>query len=383
MYCRFIFIFGVANSFFQSPVALLLGLARKYCLSWQDECRSFLSSDPVRLLLSRIDAYVVSANTVPSTHRNANSAVPGATTSTTIVEIILYNTLQQEAIILQRAMQLYLQLRLVRIRGEECTILRQLAWVITTTTLYRRTTTGSSHNNMLSITELSSMVAGGSALFCSTSSALTVNAGAISTAYTQCVQSIQTTGTALLQLLLARQTLATVLLNQASKCTSRVEARTLLPQFRELRDRAMVKTEDTFAFARIKCLSRSTNIGPVATVIEQVYDNTVGSPIAAVDPSFHLVDAAVNTGSASALSEAKVTANGIPSSPAPVVYCWCRKEDSGTPMVCCDGCEEWFHCHCVGLNGLNAPNSRKKKELDTYLCISCSVLSGKAYAYGW
>eukprot|EP01032_Pedospumella_encystans_P008367 gene8367-9942_t len=366
-----------------SPVTLLLGLARKYCLNWRDECHSFLSSDPVRLLLSRIEAYVVAANTVPSTHRNANSAVPGTTTSTTTLEIILYNTLQQEAIILQRAMQLYLQLRLVRIRGEECTILRQLAWVITTSTLYRRTTTGSSHNNMLSIAELTSIVTGGSTLFGSAYSALTINTSATTTAYTQCVQSIQTTGTSLLQLLLARQTLATILLNQSCKCTSRDEARTLLPQFRELRDRAMVKTEDIFAFARIKCLSRSTNIGPEAAVTEQEYNNTVGSPIAAVDPSFHLVDAAVNTGSASALSEEKVTASGIPSSPAPLLYCWCRKEDSGTPMVCCDGCEEWFHCHCVGLNGLNAPKSRKKKELDTYLCISCSILSGKPYAYGW
>eukprot|EP01032_Pedospumella_encystans_P008385 gene8385-9960_t len=343
-----------------SPVTLLLGLARKYCLSWQDDCRSFLSSDPVRLLLSRIDAYVVAANTVTCTHRSTVSAVPGTTTSTTTVEIILYNTLQHEAVILQRAMQLYLQMRLVRIRGEECTILRQLAWVITTSTLYRRTTTGSAHNNMLSITELSSMVAGGSALFCSASSEVTINTCANTTAYTQCVQSVQTTGTSLLQLLLARQTLATLLLNQANKCTSRSEARTLLPQFRELRDRAMIKTEDTFAFARIKCLSRSTNIGPEATANEQVYNNTVGSPIAAVDPGCNQVDTA-----------------------APLVYCWCRKEDSGTPMVCCDGCEEWFHCHCVGLNGLNAPNSRKKKELDTYLCISCSILSGKPYAYGW
>jgi len=369
----------------QSPVTLLLGLARKYCLSWQEECRSFLSSDPVRFLLTRIEAYVSAANTVTKPKSGTNNSSASTTTSTTSLEIILYNTLQQEAIILQRAMQLYLQLRLVRIRGEECTTLRQLVWVISTSTLYRRTTTGSSHNNMLSVTELSSIVAGGSALFSSHTSS-TTSSCETTTAYTLCVQSIQTTGTTLLQLLLARQTLATLLLNQAYKCTSRVEARALLPQFRELRDNAMVKTEHTFAFARIKCLSRTANIGPYTAAIGEAQVITHENLADTVRAG--LYEATGNVGVTTVIdyihnTTENVPVASVPNSPTTEIYCWCRKEDSGTPMVCCDGCEEWFHCHCVGLNGIHAPNSRKKKELDSYLCISCSILSSKAYTHGW
>lgn len=32
------------------------------------------------------------------------------------------------------------------------------------------------------------------------------------------------------------------------------------------------------------------------------------------------------------------------------LYCVCRKPDDGTPMFQCDGCEEWFHQRCVGVN---------------------------------
>lgn len=30
------------------------------------------------------------------------------------------------------------------------------------------------------------------------------------------------------------------------------------------------------------------------------------------------------------------------------LYCICRKPDDGTPMVCCDGCDEWYHVRCIG-----------------------------------
>jgi hypothetical protein len=30
-------------------------------------------------------------------------------------------------------------------------------------------------------------------------------------------------------------------------------------------------------------------------------------------------------------------------------YCWCRGADDGSPMVQCDGCDEWFHSSCMGL----------------------------------
>ena len=32
------------------------------------------------------------------------------------------------------------------------------------------------------------------------------------------------------------------------------------------------------------------------------------------------------------------------------LYCVCRRPDDGTPMFQCDGCQEWFHQRCVGVN---------------------------------
>lgn len=53
------------------------------------------------------------------------------------------------------------------------------------------------------------------------------------------------------------------------------------------------------------------------------------------------------------------------------LYCLCRKPDTGTPMIACDGCEEWFHYACVGLEG----NSKKVARLlnSTFLCPTCKT----------
>lgn len=48
------------------------------------------------------------------------------------------------------------------------------------------------------------------------------------------------------------------------------------------------------------------------------------------------------------------------------LYCICRKPDSGTFMIGCDGkCDDWFHGKCV-----NIPE-RDKNLIDKYICASC------------
>lgn len=32
------------------------------------------------------------------------------------------------------------------------------------------------------------------------------------------------------------------------------------------------------------------------------------------------------------------------------VFCICRRPDQGELMICCDGCEEWFHFKCMRLD---------------------------------
>src|SRR5690606_37696012 len=60
------------------------------------------------------------------------------------------------------------------------------------------------------------------------------------------------------------------------------------------------------------------------------------------------------------------------------VYCWCKQEDNGQPMVCCDRCQNWFHAGCIGIH-------RKKtlKSLKGYYCVACCDELGKNYPHAW
>jgi COMPASS component SPP1 len=49
------------------------------------------------------------------------------------------------------------------------------------------------------------------------------------------------------------------------------------------------------------------------------------------------------------------------------VYCLCRKPDTGTFMIGCDGtCDDWFHGKCVGIE------ERDKNLIDKYVCPNCT-----------
>lgn len=90
----------------------------------------------------------------------------------------------------------------------------------------------------------------------------------------------------------------------------------------------------------------------------------------------------------------------------PILYCWCRKEDHGQPMICCDSCEEWFHWSCVGVTKLSTSRKRKSKmdssnqragsskkaialspehiDLDgSFMCIYCSDTHQQPYRFQW
>ncbi|PKI84486.1 Transcription factor bye1 [Malassezia vespertilionis] len=47
------------------------------------------------------------------------------------------------------------------------------------------------------------------------------------------------------------------------------------------------------------------------------------------------------------------------------VYCVCRKQDNGSPMICCSVCGEWYHLKCMGLS------KRVADAMDEYVCDPC------------
>ena len=58
-------------------------------------------------------------------------------------------------------------------------------------------------------------------------------------------------------------------------------------------------------------------------------------------------------------------------------HCWCRDGEWGA-MICCDGCDNWFHSRCVGLE-----RRARLKSLGSYLCIACAENGRSEYVYEW
>ena len=99
--------------------------------------------------------------------------------------------------------------------------------------------------------------------------------------------------------------------------------------------------EEEYAFARLKnmllpsmrdCKSNKSDNGLLQSDKDICFSKNSNAPV--VSDSRDSVGRI--HGSSAILSEVKQ-------------YCWCRGADDGSPMVQCDGCDEWFHSSCMGL----------------------------------
>ena len=54
--------------------------------------------------------------------------------------------------------------------------------------------------------------------------------------------------------------------------------------------------------------------------------------------------------------------SSVPPPPSLSQYCWCRGVEDGSIMVQCDGCDEWFHSHCVGITPQRLRERQKKLQ---------------------
>jgi COMPASS component SPP1 len=53
------------------------------------------------------------------------------------------------------------------------------------------------------------------------------------------------------------------------------------------------------------------------------------------------------------------------------LYCLCRRPDTGTFMIGCDGCDDWFHGKCVSIE------ERDKNLIDKFMCPRCTEAGGR------
>lgn len=59
------------------------------------------------------------------------------------------------------------------------------------------------------------------------------------------------------------------------------------------------------------------------------------------------------------------------------IFCSCRKNDNGTPMVYCVECKDWYHFSCVQLDESNA------EDISLYICPGCSDRTGLRSVMEW
>ena len=376
--------------------------------------------------------------------------ITSAITGNVGTNMITTEALAQQTRVLQRALELYFHPRLIRIRDEElCLQLRQLAWIITTSTLLRcvvldndlipQIPSKSSHNNVLfprsqlSLSELTSIVAGGASLFTTPRTPPPPNSTTPTTNTTSSnstsLLSIAELGASLLQWLRQCQDKTRALLAQAVQCRSCVDAPALVIQLQTVVSQGVVYVHTEFGFAVVSCLSRpraavatalsdgsivASSTAALNTLPVELSDikhsNTMsasGSVTASVPTATVTVtttersDACLSKSSSDdMLIVPAVTSDSSTESEADGAYCWCRGADDGSAMVSCDCCDEWFHCTCVGLRSLRAltatsstnnssnksskNKSKQQKNIQaTYICISCTILTGTEYVYKW
>ena len=56
------------------------------------------------------------------------------------------------------------------------------------------------------------------------------------------------------------------------------------------------------------------------------------------------------------------------------LYCWCNGKDDGTPMVQCDGCDEWFHSNCMGITRQSSSEPLPYRKISVkQKKVTCSI----------
>jgi hypothetical protein len=428
----------------QNPVHLLLRLAHKYVTQWEQDCKAFLASSYVNEVLHLVGAQLAAgaADSSVSTLSTCNY------TTTTSQQLVLQGR------VLQRCLELYFQTRLIRVRCDAlCAQLRQLAWVLAVSPLLRSVlSSGRSDNNVEACgsaiaesrvrkqlhptaAELMLVVQYGAVLFpLTTDHDVEVVKPSVVGHSSDKPVTLESAGQQLVAWLKAHLTTAKAALNTAEVCVTQVDAGLAWKRMCGVITAGVVKVDDEFAFAKVRCLLRPTakvvdaSKGDRENVGQADNANTAAAESRSVAVVMESAPAAVQPVDPTLEEKGSAQVEGE------AVYCWCRRGDDGTAMVGCDGCEEWFHCACVGVAGAgplsggasqlqgrgksrsgrakgaggtakrgqhaadqeavrtdgtaegqagSQVQAERQEDDAVYLCISCCTLNGKEYPYRW
>jgi hypothetical protein len=416
-------------------------------MQWEEDSKAFLASIYVNEALQLVGSQLAAAPLACGAAALRTCTSPNSKTQ----QLVLQGR------VLQRCLELYFQTRLIRVRCDAlCTQLRQLAWVLAISPLLRSVpSSGRSDSNVEAcdaalaesrvrrlvhptVAELMPVVQYGAVLFPFTAAADNDAEVARRSVVgdTSCAKpvTLESAGQQLTAWLSAHLTIANAALSTAGVCVTPADAGVAWQRMSGVITAGVVRVNDEFPFAKVRCLLRPTAKVVVASEgdRENVGQPDNASTVAAESESIAVVVEPSRTAvqPVHPTFEEKGSAQGE----AEAVYCWCRRGDDGTAMVGCDGCEEWFHCACVGVAGAGTLNggasqlqgrgkcrnnrsrgaggttkrgqhaadmeavrtdgtvegqagsqvqAEQQEDDAAYLCISCCTMNGEEYPYRW
>jgi hypothetical protein len=434
----------------QNPVHLLLRLACTYVTHWEEDSKAFLASSYVNEALQLVGSLLATAHLLCSAATLCTCTSPNSKTQ----QLVLQGR------VLQRCLELYFQTRLIRVRCDAlCTQLRQLAWVLAVSPLLRAVLSSGRSNSQVeacdaalaesrvrrlvhpTVAELLPVVQYGTLLFPHTAAAdpdaEIAKPNVIGDTSSDRPVTLESAGQQLTEWLSAHLTTAKTALNTAEVCVTPADAGFTWRRMSGVITAGVVRVDDEFSFAKVRCLLRPTSKAVTAVVASAGDRENVGQADNANTAAAESRSVAAVMQSAPAVVQPvdpTFEENGSAQGEGEAVYCWCRRGDDGTSMVGCDGCEEWFHCACVGVTGSGTLNggasqlkgrgksrnnrsrgaggttkrgqhaadveavrtdgtvegqagsqvqAEQQEDDAAYLCISCCTSNGKEYPYRW
>lgn len=313
---------------------------------------------------------------------------------------------------LRRLLESYFQLSILRVKVSSVLApLRMCIWILSASVildLSSRQQSSVAINNMVTIEEMERVLQGGKGVYKETVKVL--RSGALvpfieSSTILESLRKMAELVKVFVERVEKQKEEVVGLLRVWEECRDTFQARALLQQLSicpPMMGQLGWDYHGHFQYARLCCWARSQRTVVVSTTMEDV------RTIVTIENSPTILDSTANCDS-----------SGDEKSQ---LFCWCRKGDEDEmdcSMICCDGCNEWFHYRCVGLHeskrrsgkrstcsslqetvghswkvlelrrSLHATRKdnnqmvRRVTEGEAYYCISCSELLNHSYPFTW
>jgi hypothetical protein len=306
-----------------SPPQLLLNMILKFTQEWIQKSTAFIESDELKAFYGLLQTISNETCTVTQGGGGGIETLDPLEVDDTI--------LLHEVTLLEKCLNLYFELRLLRVKTPEVINLRRIVWLISSKTLITSKKNERVERVKPQLIDLRRALEGGVKL------------------------TMQDEAT--FKLIESVVLCADRYISQGLKC-SKDESAAILNCFQNFE---WVSFDKEYSYARVRSLALASK--KQAKKRHETHDEKVD------DDDKNNITANI--------ASSKIIPDGQQQQPE--LFCYCQEPDyQGSKYIQCDGCEEWFHFECTGAN-----NKKKLKEMKHYICIACSEERNEIYCYIW